>query len=450
MNKKTIRLAALIGLAIVLIALLWPPKPPKGAMGNDFQMEVPDKDAESTSGEITGVYLYMDVSGSMRGFVDFAGLNSSSVSASMKTVVTKFLDNVELKFTPPTCYYGSVTADKDQFRTNLLNSRVFNEPMTEVDKMIDKMVANPKDGNVSLLVSDMMLSFGRSVLVANHDPWYNVHHLKDLQANVHSSMTKALKANLHVLIIQYESDYNGRFYCNCTENIITPQSYRDSLMRRRPYYILAMGKEDALRGLLANDCFDNSFVSIYSTFDMGNCKKQPFSVDVSGTTWAIGYEEGEGTIYSDAKGALGETLSFSCDIFYLPKYAALDFNQVKPSIPDESKGIIRSVTQNVNGNRLVYQVSLEEYNKISIPKDGKRVSFDLVANPGTTMMMSNLNNDVNDGNETSPKEWSMKDLEGKTFSIEATLKAINDVYFGSDNRPDFNVGTVSFRICKIN
>lgn len=446
MNKKTIRIVALIGLAIVLIALLWPPKVPK--MGNRFEMDVPDENAESASDGVSSVSLYMDVSGSMRGFVDFAGLPTPPIdAASMKTTVTKFLDNVDACFTAPTCYYGNKTVNKDEFRKNLQNSNVFREAETEVDKMIDKMIQSYKSGNVSLLVSDMMLSFEKEVLIKN--PWYTVSHLQDLEANVHASMTTAKMTGLHVMMVQYLSSFNGKYYYNCTENRILPQgyTYKDSLMLRRPYYILAVGEEQSLRSLLAKNCFDNSYVSIYSTFDMADRTTQPFTVDVSGTTWAIGIDSDyEGAIYSNAKGAASETMSFYCDKFYLPKYAASDFSMVLPVIPEESQGIISAVTQSEKGKQLVYQVTLKEYDRISVPKNGQVASFNLIANPGTAMAQSNLNKDVS---EPGAPLISMTDLEGKTFSIGATLKAINEVYFEAQNRPDINIGTVSFRIYKI-
>ena len=334
MNKKVLLIPVAIGFLIFIVAELLK----KDETGNNFEMTVPEnaKDSPVDMG-LKGLTMYLDNSGSMKGYLDFSSmLNGNKANATFISTLSNFMDNVKSSYhIEPVCLCGGFSYNRSSFLQGMEDFYIFKGAITELHKSIGDLVSVTTDSTVSVFASDMVLSYGKKTLL-NKGKFFNKQQLEQLGAYVHDAMTDAKDKGYHALLLQYYSDFNGRYYYNNTENIM-PNAYNDTLMEARPYYILAIGKEKFLKNLMSKRAFSKP---VYATFDIpAPQKKISFEIvqNDNNVAWIIGnpdpkFSEEPGTIMTNADfGNAISTLEISFPRFDIPGYINLqEDGKLKP------------------------------------------------------------------------------------------------------------------------
>lgn len=447
MNKKVlIRLGIFALVFLVLILLFRGPSKSPVEHGNRYVVTT-TKVEKAGKAEVKEVFLLVDPSGSMKGYLDFGGYPEARKT--MVNAITKPLDrlssdfgaSLKVKYGISGKYVDTSTAD---VQNRMTTGSAFNGAVTMLDQMIADAVVQASDSTLSLLVSDMVLSYGKSMLVSKRDSWLNKHNLNDLGSSIHTALKSA--GNINVLLLQYYSDFNGRYYYNCTENIENGNQYRNELMKDRPYYIMVFGKKEALESLLDNGVFVK-FEHIYASFDLdeNNMVESPLAVKFSSSSSWVSDNSSEdynsekpGTIWTATDlGGSSESFEVQFKKFDIPAFLDQQY-EIGDYHLSEVIDDIEEVTDPGNPDLLRFRITMKPYN--ALPQTG-HVAFTLVSrNTWAAEATVEGDDDVNIG--------SVSDLEKKTWGLSTIIENIDAAYFGNIKRSPQTVASVDFKMAK--
>lgn len=435
MDKKTIfGIPLLLGAVVVVLWLLFGGDP---KAGNKFEAMVQSPESLKAD-SVKAINMYIDFSGSMRGYIDFAGIESGKNT--FISTVSSMLDNLESTYkvtSESKC--GNKHYGKDPLRLAMQNKAIFNAKTTSIQDMLHvaRLKANKK--SLSIIVSDMVMSWGVTKIRESKDTLYNLTQIDGLGAAIHSEMKSIKDSGLDVMIAQYLSDYNGNWYCNFTENLKSPNKYKGQKMVNRPYYILIIGSANTLKELVYKNCIKD-YKNIYASFNVDKCsKKVKFNVsakdgDKYANLWTIGNIENPdaddiGTIWTtDDLESSKSTFTFSCNDLFIPAYCFNGecMNLTIESVPD----VILS--SDIKYPNFSMDVTLKPFNEL----ESHDIELNVICNNNWAKESSTLN-DIEES-----------DMSGKTWGFAKVIEKIDAAFYPSGRNYNQVVGIFKFKIQK--
>lgn len=436
MSKKTI-LLIIPAVAILLCIITKEGCTQEPKYSSHFKGEIVDV-ANGSNSNIKGVRLIADHSGSMKGYVDFAGLGAANNN--IIGTVSTFVNRVSQNFNPQK--FDAVCGQRRYNRANdfldeLTQNRAFTNGSSMVWDLINNGVQYASDSTVAVILSDMVLSYGSAAIINNRDLEYNQHHLDGLEGKVITEMTTAKQKGLDVVVIQYLSDFNGKYYYNCQENFVSlsPQRktnhYIDVKMEKRPYYIMLIGSEDNLKAIVDKECY-GTCASMYASFVTESPALRSgveYTVKANNENiWRVGNApDKDGGFYSAFAPNEFSSFEISCDGVSLPRYYYKD----EYSFVAECKGPARGTKGRFANNEVSATITTDAVNTLNKGK-GKIVA-DIYA----------VNEWVKESNAPLSDVDVLNDLEGKTWGLEAFFNGINSVYYPSGNSYRAKIGSIT-------
>lgn len=438
-NKILYIILGVIGVAIIISLIL----PPKGEFGTKAEIEVP-KPQEQSASSIKEVRFIVDNSGSMKGYVDFSG-NKPEFKDAKKSLIAKvgdFMGNCEnILNTKAIAQCNGKAYNARQMSEGLNNYSAFSGPVTEVDSLIKQAIEkNAGDSTVCVIVSDLVLSYGRKKLIAQKDKYYNLHNLTDLATSVKNQFQMLRNDDKGVVIVKYESDFNGRYYSNYTENLDVC-AYKDSLMQNRPFYFVVIGKNKALKALCGSNCIPSGYTKIFSSLSLesDDLVREAFSVSQPSDQiqWTLGNpnpkkeEQASKIPYTiSIKKNIKSTISnftFDFKAFTLPIYVNADIR------PECSSSALESVSniKNYNG----FTITTKPFNEI--PKKSS-IIIEFKSKRWMEYTFSSTLDDV---------KGRLKEMEGKTWGFESIITAMYEAYGITENSTNL-IAKTEFTIFK--
>lgn len=430
-KKKIFGIPLLLGVVAIIVWLMFDSDP---KAGNKFEATVQSPESVKVD-SINDISLYVDFSGSMRGYIDFAGIESGKNI--FISTVTSMLDNLESQYniaSKSKC--GNDVYHKDQLRLAMQNKKIFNEQTTSIQNMINEAKSMSNGNSLSIVVSDMIMSWGKKKIIESKDTFYNKTQIDGLGAAIHSEM-KAVKSNgLDVMMVQYLSDYNGRYYCNYTENVKSPDKYKSTKMEKRPFYIFFIGKANLLKDILFKYLIKD-YANIYTSFDVDKCSKTvpykvtPLEGDRYAKLWFIGDAQNPddlGTIWTtDNLNDSQATFIFKCGDFVIPPYCYTRNTKLSAvSEPDVFSAA------SVDTTDFSVKVTLKPFNML---KTGD-VELCVICN-NNWIAESSTYDDINEDH-----------LEGKTWGLAKIIETIDAAFYPQGRNYNQVVGIYKFRIQK--
>lgn len=443
-KKLFIAIAAFLVAGFVIYNLFTPER----ERGSNFTASIP-KPADAGGNGAVQLKLYFDISGSMRGFVDFGGVAGNNATSKMLSTLTSFLDNAEADCNAQaTCYAGGNVYNKDTFRRNVQNRSAFSGQTTLLQDLIEQTAVYANDTCVVAIATDMVLSFGRQKLIEEGDTAYNLHQIDQLVSSIHAAMTQAKQRGLDVALLQYVSDFNGNFYYDYTENL-KGNAYRGRVMKERPWYLLLIGKEDNLKQLLAKGCAqkpENICTSLKFN-EKDDAKQAPFVIDEKHTAythdgkpeqtpnkyWIKGHEEkDEGAFYTTSSLNKDDctTFALSCAGFDVPAW----LYSAKTALSAECSEGAASASEpayNEKQHTLAFDATLKPYKDLD--RDGEACIKICVTND---MQDCSLDDDLNQ---------PLAGMQGKTWQIMKVVETIHKVFGDNDKQ---EIATFKFKYSK--
>ena len=215
MNKKILW----IPIGLILTGVLINTWLPEEEAGSKFEALIPKHENAEKCKDLKNLEMHIDFSGSMKGFIDFSNTpHSFSAQNIFVSTTTTLLDKVESEYSIKTqSFCGGKSYSKDVFRGKLEDKSIFNEGTTLLHNTISQLSQKANDSTVIAIATDMILSYGKAKIIAEKDTFYNKHNLDGLSAAVYGAMTNLKSKKLDIVIAQYLSDFNGKYYYNYTE-----------------------------------------------------------------------------------------------------------------------------------------------------------------------------------------------------------------------------------------
>ena len=437
--KKLILISVAVVFAVCIGLDLLTPEP---KYSSNFTATYPETFPDMKD-SLKRVDMLVDFSKSMRGFIDYSGISDTVGNSIFIRTVSDFLTDYESNFGGKSVVHcGNSEYDKDTFREKMRNKTIFNANTTELDKLIEKAVSSASDSSVSILLSDMVLSYGTKVIKASGDLDYNKNELGGLASAVKSHIVKIKGKGLDVMLFQYLCDFKGDYYCNYRENLTNVNSdkkqnrYNATLMKRRPFYFMLIGKKNYLVSLYDKCVKDTGFV--YTSFNIEEYKDKSKEYNIAVDRkqyWTIGKDTIKdatgkavaGTLCFFDKGNLQEgpetTINIEYNGFILPSFIPKKNINIKTTL-----GKINKTCYNAEDSTLKYSVQLPGTDSLKLKKENN-VSISVRYNIDDGQNIS-VNDDININPDS---------LEGKTWGIKSVLDAIDGAYFGKTTRKECSV-----------
>ena len=432
MDKKKI-LLIILGVA-ALIALLWPPI--EKELNNKFVGTGPNIEVV-TSANINGVKLICDASGSMRGYVDFKQITESAKNNIISNVTT-FINRVDEVYSPneflAVCG-NTMYSNIFDFRRELTSNKVFKGGQSFLWNLIDEGVRYASDSTVSVIVSDMVLSYGVDEIRRkglNH----NIVSLDGLKSNIETAMKDAKKNGLDVMVLQYLSDFNGHYYYNCQENLesLSPErknnKYDNILMKNRPYYLMLIGSKDNLMSIVKDGCYAECN-NMYASFVVAepNLKEVNYDVKINDDkVWnAVSHPDVEDDgFYANYLPKDRTSFTISCSEFELPRY----YYQNVDSFVVECEGPATVKVTGYTDNNIIMNLTTVPMNEFFNGRDAI-TNLDIYTEIDWYIGCS-CDDDIVE-----------ESLENKTWGLTALFSGINSVYYRGSVVTKSKVGTLS-------
>lgn len=372
---------------------------------------------------IKNVDVYMDFSGSMRGYVDFS---TPEGKATMIPIVCKAMTKLDdLYGIESRARCENKSYNQKGCEDALSNRKIFNEHVTLLDKMIEKSCDNLSDSSIAIIVSDMILSYGRSKLIQEKDTFYNQHHLQGLGSKIFNQATKLKQKSMHIVILQFLSDYNGKWYCNFTENLQQPIQCRNEILRNRPFYVMIIGSKANVIDIMEKNVFSVSEKPqhIYSTISSSFTSTSPsYTFESESVDWTFLEGENDST----------DIVCFSLE------GQNLDDEQSKITIAYDPKNIVAPSYVN---QELIVEADSNIFNKYLLDQRSGKINMTLQAYNKlgdenlTTIQIVSSNRWVEESDLDDDVKISINDLSGKTWGLKTLVDNISSAYAVENQTP---------------
>lgn len=210
----------------------------------------------------------MDASVSMRGFVT---VSNSAFNRDVPIILSDLRSNLNKKTGEN--YYMVVDWDSstipqsikyDQFVHQIIEPTGMNYKgqTTQVYSIIHQIASELKKGDVGVFITDGVLSEGFEKITRTKSD--NSKYFGDLQREVKEALDAVYDSDLSYAIVRATANYDGRFYCACDERAVP--AFRDSIMKKRPYYFIILGQDEVMSTVLDLFTFKNEMEFKSSVF----------------------------------------------------------------------------------------------------------------------------------------------------------------------------------------
>lgn len=425
MNKKFI-----IGIAAAALILMLVCTRSCGDKHKVPMNSVAHANPDMTLNQPKAVDIYVDASGSMKGYVDKI---SGTFKKNIPDLTTNLMNNNSLGLadTAIRCFTinnGTVKPyETKAFCNDISNTRLFNAGSTEVHKMFDlvaeRVIAD--SSHVGILVTDGILSFPNC-----RNTEKNIVDIAILQYNVTRSMTRLVNNNLSVAIVQYFSDFNGNYYYNYRDNVLS--AAKGQTMKDRPYYLILVGSKCKIESMFSKNVLPKGYKGIYM-----------FNKDCTRPVAHVVRAQRSGVV-SDVKDdvvevrveAQGEPAYFYLAVqdFYLPSFV-----DVKTMDKPQTNGVIVSKVEKVTFN----DVKNDNQLRVKTPIDFTYLYKVTLKNNEQLCNIADLKDEIYFVSESFDVERTQIDndnvedltaLEGRTFMFDSLIQAINKAYISQESR----------------
>ena len=231
-----------VTLSLVLVAIIF------GASSCDSKWTLLPKD-ESTAvkADVDTINIYLDVSKSMRGYIDGVSSNADSSQFNLKRVVSTIVTEAERLSSKQTCCYAVLDSkcnlvDTSIFPERIIDNSIFSGNETQFGEMLTSAINGTGKNGLSVVVTDGIMSYPPK------QSNLNVIGIENLKVQVKRAAEQARIKGNSILIVKYNTDFKTSYYCNC-DNAKPAFAANEPIMKKRPYYLIMIGNENAIYSL---------------------------------------------------------------------------------------------------------------------------------------------------------------------------------------------------------
>jgi hypothetical protein len=375
--------------------------------------------------------VYLENSGSLNGYLKATGdSNFKSNVYGLITLVntaeekqTLSLYDVNTKIIP--VFPDADASQVNEYITNL-NEITFrkrskegngNQSLSDLQAVLKMILDTTGTHEVSVLISDGIFSPGKNRNAEDY--------LSQQQYGIQNFITDKLNNQpLSMLVLQFESEFKGRYYYQ-------DNSSKDGTFSKRPYYVICMGPEAALQDLLHKVEAQSTFKGFRNFMFLLPSKKYDVRPQICNATEYYEYDMDVPLTVSNIEQG-GRDHKFRIKL-------GMDFSKLP-------------VSESYLRNRDHYTVS-NGYTIESITPSGKEgytheillVTDKAQTGKLTFSLKKQLPAWIEDSNLNTDQGLTEEALSGKTFGIRYLLKGIYNAYYDRDKQSDYFSITISVK-----
>lgn len=375
--------------------------------------------------------IYLENSGSLNGYLNASG--DSSFKDNVNNLITEIngfpekqalnLYDVNTKVIPVAIdadanqigdYIGHLDAPTFSARSKAKGG---NQTQSNLSDIIRNIIDSTRRNEVSFLISDCIFSPGKNKNALDY--------LSEQKNKVKLYINEKLKTEpLSALVLQFDSDFNGIYY---DQN----NARKNGKFRRRPYYVVCFGNEDALRNLLDNVQEQNKFKGFRNFLFLTNTKSYNVAPGIRSYTTCYEHDLDEPMVIKHIEsGGRDDKFRIKLDV---------DFSKLPVS-----EGYINDYSNYVLSKGYIIE-SISPADKIGFTHQLILVA----AKPQTGMVKISMKRQfpawVSASNLDTDSNLTTEALAGKTFGIRYMLEGIYNAYDGYAHSPDYFTFSVSVK-----
>jgi len=207
----------------------------------DDKDECPEVFAKTKDGcpvaarELNKVNLYIETSASMAGYFN--------QDAEYKTIISDLSAKINKNIKPLTIWFiadstTKYTKNVEQFSSDIATTKIADQKSSQLHKIIHKIASNTDSSDITLLVSDCILSFPDAAIKDN--PEINKTEAPNaLKNNIFNTFSELKKRGLATSVYAFKSKFYGTYYDY--QNVKTKINGNN-----RPFYIWVIGNKELL------------------------------------------------------------------------------------------------------------------------------------------------------------------------------------------------------------
>src|SRR5690606_34389502 len=178
---------------------------------------------------------YLETSASMGGYFN--------QDADFKTIASDLTAKINKNIKPLTIWFiadstSKYTKDVDQFSSDIATTKIADQKSSQLHKIIGEIAAHTDSSDVSLLISDCILSFPDEAIKAN--PEINKTEAPNaLKNNIFNTFSDLKNRGLATSVYAFKSKFYGTYYNYQNQKTILKGDLR-------PFYIWVIGNDELL------------------------------------------------------------------------------------------------------------------------------------------------------------------------------------------------------------
>lgn len=265
MDKKRKILLIVLAIAVVIGIIVISIPEEKGEHGKKLEMTCLAENV-GVSPNTPHVVITLENSMSMKGYV---AKESGVVYPRMtfEGVIGDMVTNLNTANFPTQWLCGTKKGrdTKTLFDNGIGNGSIFAGGDTPLEEYIEKVGKQANDSTISIFVSDMVFSMSTGRMRNNPEAIKN--EIPKLQSLVKYALEPLKQKQIHILLVQYTSDFNGKYYYNCTNNI-KKCAFKNEVLHQRPFYVLVLGTRDNLNSLIGTEILPSGYEKLWASFEL--------------------------------------------------------------------------------------------------------------------------------------------------------------------------------------
>lgn len=393
---------------------------------NDEKDECPEVAANTKDGcpeekVITNVKIFLETSASMGGYFNPNETTEfKSIASDLISKIDQNIKPVQIAFiADSTIRYNKTVSE---FSREIATTSIAPQKSSQLHKIIDQISSETGKGNVSILISDCILSFPDRDIKNNLNINYIQANLA-LKGDIYNTFSKLKKKHYGASVYAFTSKFFGKYYDY--QNVKTPLRGED-----RPFYIWVIGETELISqfNLALNDI---STFKPTNSLHFGHNEEPVVDYDIIPQLGKKGKWAKTPGGLEDIEIADKEPLQFfiGLDLEHLPTYAQ-DLNYLQ-----------KNIRISTAGSTVNYQFRKKEsFDKSKIKSQPQLKQFQnathilMIEVNNLSMTETQLQVSLPMRYDTWYKEWSTmndKKIDGrqhKTFALEHLIDGVLEAY----------------------
>lgn len=377
-----------------------------------------DKNGCPAEQKLGNIHFYIETSASMGGYFQ--------KDAEYKTIISDLATKIEKEIKPIDIWFVGDTATKysgnaQQFTSDIATTKIADQKSSQLHEIIKRIAAQSDSNDVSILISDCILSFPDKDIKANSE--INRQEAPNaLKGNIFSTFSDLRKRGIAASVYAFKSKFYGTYYdYQNGKHLLKGNS--------RPFYIWVIGDKELL-GRFDTQLNDISTFKPEKSLHFGLSEEPVSSYEIIPQIEKAGEWAKEKNGIKKIKTGKDKSVQFciALDLTNLPEYAK-DVNYLQNSLTMDAKGCDAIFTVKDKEQIDISKVKGRQINAVEQATHFVIITIkEMRLNDATINLTLPLHYDTWYLNWSVNDDRNIVDADKKTFAFEHLVNGVKEAY----------------------